>query len=67
MIENSSCSLTRHIITKVLITVKFNGNLSAVCKIFLDNNVNGLVVLDDNNYILGIFSKTDVSKVLVSV
>jgi len=60
-------SLARDIMTKGLITVKFNEDLTAACKILLENNVSGLVVLDGNNGISGIFSKTDVAKALVSV
>jgi len=60
-------SLARDIMTKGLITVKFNEDLIAACKILLENNVSGLVVLDGNNGISGIFSKTDVAKALVSV
>ena len=60
-------SLARDIMTKGLITVKFNEDLIAACKILLENNVSGLVVLDGNNGIAGIFSKTDVAKALVSV
>jgi len=60
-------SLARDIMTKGLITVKFNEDLAAACEILLENNVSGLVVLDGNNGISGIFSKTDVTKALVSV
>jgi len=60
-------SLARDIMTKGLITVKFNEDLAAACKILLENKVSGLVVLDGNNGISGIFSKTDVIKALVSV
>jgi len=60
-------SLARDIMTKGLITVKFNEDLAAACKILLENDVSGLVVLDGNNGISGIFSKTDVAKALVSV
>jgi|GEM_PF-4781440 len=67
MIENSINSLTRYILTKVLIIVKFNSDLSTACEILLENNVDGLIVHDDNNNVLGICSKTTVSKVLVSV
>jgi CBS domain-containing protein len=60
-------SLARDIMTKGLITVKFNEDLAVACEILLENNVSGLVVLDGNNGISGIFSKTDVAKALVSV
>jgi len=60
-------SLARDIMTEGLITIKFNKDLAAACEILLENNVSGLVVLDGNNGISGIFSKTDVAKALVSV
>jgi len=52
---------------KGLITVKFNEDLADACRILLENNVSGLVVLDGNNGISGIFSKTDVAKAIISV
>ena len=60
-------SLARDIMTKGLITVKFNEDLAAACKILLENNVSGLIVLDGNGGISGIFSKTDVAKALISL
>jgi len=67
MSQNSINSLTRYIVTKVLIIVKFDKELYVACETVLENNVNGLIVHDDDNDVLGIFSKTTVSKVLVSV
>ena len=60
-------SLARDIMTKGLITVKFNEDLAVACKILLENNVSGLIVLDGNGGISGIFSKTDVAKAIISV
>lgn len=60
-------SLARDVMTKGLITVKFNEDLAAACDMLVDNNVSGLVVLDGNNGISGVFSKTDVTKALVSI
>ena len=57
-------SLARDVMTKGLITVKFNHMISDACKLILENNVSGLVVLDGNESIAGIISKTDVIKVL---
>jgi len=59
-------SLARDVMTKDLITVKFNEDLAEACKILLENNVSGLVVIDGNNGISGIISKTDVTKALAS-
>jgi len=67
MSQNSINSLTKYMVTKVLIIVKFDKELYVACETVLENNVNGLIVHDDDNDVLGIFSKTTVSKVLVSV
>jgi len=50
--------------TEGLITVKFNQSLSDACKLILENNVSGLVVLDGNEVITGIISKTDITKAI---
>ena len=60
-------SLARDVMTKGIITVKFNEDLAKACKTILENNVSGLVVLDGNDGIAGIISKTDVTKALASV
>jgi len=56
--------LARDVMTKGLITIKFNQNLSDACKLILENNVSGLVVLDGNESIAGIISKTDITKAI---
>jgi CBS domain-containing protein len=60
-------SLARDVMTKGLVTVKFNEDLASACEILLENNVSGLVVLDGNGGISGIFSKTDVTRALASI
>jgi len=57
-------SLAREVMTKGLITIKFNQSLSDACKLILENNVSGLVVLDGNESIAGIISKTDIAKAI---
>lgn len=57
-------SLARDIMTKGLISVKFNDDLVNACNILLENNVSGLAVLDGNGTIAGIISKTDITKAL---
>jgi len=57
-------SLARDVMTKGLITIKFNQNLSDACRLILENNVSGLVVLDGNESIAGIISKTDITKAI---
>ena len=59
-------SLARDVMTKGLITIKFNQSLSDACGLILENNVSGLVVLDGNESIAGIISKTDIVKALAS-
>lgn len=59
-------SLARDVMSKGLITVKFNEDLAEACNVLLENNVSGLIVLDGNNTIAGIISKTDVTKALAS-
>lgn len=58
-------SLAREVMSKGIISIKFNEKLSDACKLILDNNVSGLVVLDGNGTIAGIISKTDITKALV--
>lgn len=57
-------SLAREVMTEGLITIKFNEKLSNACKLILENNVSGLVVLDGNESIAGIISKTDIVKAI---
>ena len=53
--------------SKGIITVKFNEDLSAACKTMLNNNVSGLGVLDGNGGFAGVISKTDVTRALSSI
>lgn len=57
-------SLAREVMSEGLITIKFNQSLSDACKLILENNVSGLVVLDGNQSISGIISKTDITKAI---
>ena len=57
-------SLAREVMTEGLITIKFNQSLSDACKLILENSVSGLVVLDGNQSISGIISKTDITKAI---
>ncbi len=59
-------SLARDVMTKGLITIKFNQSLIYACKLILENNVSGLIVLDGNESIAGIISKTDIIKAIIS-
>jgi CBS domain-containing protein len=57
-------SLARDVMSKGIISIKFNDNLKNVCKIILENNISGLAVLDGNNSLAGIISKTDITKAI---
>lgn len=58
-------SLAREVMTKGIVSIKFNENLAKACELILKNNVSGLVVLDGNGSIAGIISKTDIIKAIV--
>ncbi len=58
-------SLAREVMTKGIVSIKFNENLSNACQLILENNVSGLVVLDGNGSIAGIISKTDITRAIV--
>ena len=58
-------SLAREVMTKGIVSIKFNENLTKACELILKNNVSGLVVLDGNGSIAGIISKTDIIKAIV--
>lgn len=58
-------SLAREVMTKGIISIKFNEKLTKACELILKNNVSGLVVLDGNGSIAGIISKTDIVKAIV--
>lgn len=59
-------SLAREVMTKGIVSIKFNESLSIACKEILENNVSGLVVLDGNGSIAGIISKTDILKAIIN-
>ena len=58
-------SLAQEVMTKGIVSIKFNEEISSACKLILENNISGLVVLDGNGSIAGIFSKTDIIKAIV--
>jgi CBS domain-containing protein len=57
-------SLVRDVITKKLITIKFNQSLSDACKLILKNNVSNLVGVDGNQSIAGMVGKTYITKAI---
>ena len=58
-------SLAREVMSKGIISIKFNEKLTNACQLILENNVSGLVVLDGNGDIAGIISKTDIVRALI--
>jgi CBS domain-containing protein len=59
-------SLARDVMSKGIITVRFNEGLELACNLMIEENVSGLAVLDGNNSITGIISKTDVIRAMTS-
>lgn len=59
-------SLAREVMTKGIVSIKFNEKLIKACELILKNNVSGLVVLDGNGSIAGIISKTDIVRALTN-
>lgn len=57
-------SLARDVMSKGIISIKFNDDLKNACKLILENNISGLAVLDGNNSLTGIISKTDIIKAI---
>jgi len=57
-------SLARDVMSKGIISIRFDNDLKSACKLILENNISGLAVLDGNNSIAGIISKTDILKAI---
>lgn len=57
-------SLARDVMSKGILSIKFNEDLAKACKIMIQKKVSGLAVLDGNDMIAGVISKTDVTRAL---
>lgn len=57
-------TLARDVMSKGIISIKFNEDVKNACKLIIENNISGLVVLDGNNSLTGIISKTDIVKAI---
>ncbi|MCE9651998.1 MAG: CBS domain-containing protein [Nitrosarchaeum sp.] len=57
-------SLARDVMSKGIISIRFDKDLKSACKLIIENNISGLAVLDGNNSIVGIISKTDIIKAI---
>ncbi len=57
-------SLARDVMSEGIISIKFNDDLKNACKLIVENNISGLAVLDGNNSLTGMISKTDIIKAI---
>jgi len=55
------------IMNKELITVKRNEDLKIACKTFLENNIDGVGVVERDGSLCGILSKTDITRAVASM
>lgn len=60
-------SLAHDVMTKGIISIKFNEDIAGACSTMLQNKVSGLAVIDGNEGLAGIISKTDVTRALASM
>src|SRR3990172_7235524 len=60
-------TLARDVMSKELISIKFDQDLATASKIIIENEVNGLYVFDDGDGLDGIISKTDITRALASL
>ncbi|MDH3766472.1 MAG: CBS domain-containing protein, partial [Nitrosopumilus sp.] len=55
------------VIKNEVITVSYSDDVSKACELLLDKKINGVGVLSDNEELVGILSKTDVIKAIVTL
>jgi predicted transcriptional regulator len=60
-------TLVRDIMSKELISIKFDEDLANASKMIIENKVNGLFVYDDKDGLDGIISKTDITQALAAL
>lgn len=60
-------TLARDVMTKKLLTIRFDDDLVNASKKIIENKVNGLFVYDDKDGLDGIISKTDITNALASL
>lgn len=60
-------TLVRDVMSKELISIKFDEDLATASKKIIENKVNGLFVYDDKDGLDGIISKTDITQALASL
>lgn len=47
-----------------IVTVNYDDDLAKVCKVLIDNKINGVGVLSSNGVLIGVLSKTDIIKAI---
>jgi CBS domain-containing protein len=57
-------SLAHDVMTKGIVSIKFNEDVAKACRLMLENKISGLAVMDGNDGLAGIISKTDVIRAL---
>jgi len=57
-------TVARDVMTKGIISIKFDKDLADAGSMLLQNKINGLAVLDGNDKIVGMISKTDITRAL---
>ena len=60
-------TLVRDVMSKELISIKFDEDLANASKMIIENKVNGLFVYDDKDGLDGIISKTDITQALANL
>jgi CBS domain-containing protein len=60
-------TLARDIMSKELLSIKYDEDLATASKTIIENKVNGLFVYDDKDGLDGIISKTDITQALASL
>ncbi len=60
-------TLARDIMSKELLSIKFDEDLALASKKIVENKINGLFVYDDKDGLDGIISKTDITQALASL
>lgn len=63
---NSKEILGNKISTKEIISVSMTEDISKICQMLLSKGIDGLGVLNDNNIIWGILTKTDILKAMIN-
>ena len=61
-----SVSLAKDVMSEGIISIRFDEDLTKACELLLENNVSGLAVLDGNQNLAGVISKTDITRALAA-